>query len=175
MNAEYQRACADLVHREVYCCLSGMVAELQRHGGDDEDVIELSFVDIGESEAAEAVSDGGYEIVERKSGQWYWRGNDAGDGPFDDETDAIQDCIDTENLDPAEYGREVFEHWAVSNWLAEQLTAHGETVRDYGGLNIWLRTTTGQAISIDHVICEIYDAAQARMAGLVTEHNAAEG
>ena len=48
---------------------------------------------------------------------------------------------------------EVFEHWAVSTWLAEKLEAKGEKVdRDFAGLNVWARTTTGQAIALDSVI-----------------------
>jgi hypothetical protein len=171
LDADYQRACDQLVHNEIYCCLSGMVAELQRLGPDDDDVMELGYVDIGESERAEAISDGGYTIMQRLDDSWYWGVNglfshDEYAGPFNTADEAAQDCIDSENLDPAEYQREVFEHWAVSNWLAEKLIANGETVRDFGGLNIWLRTTTGQAISIDRVICDIYDQGQAWLAEL---------
>ena len=176
LAADYQRACAQLVSNEVYCCLSGMVAELQRLAGDDDEVMELGYGDIGEFERAEAVSDGGYEIVETSQG-YYWciKGVSELDGPFNNATDAAHACIFSENLDPAEYAREVYEHWAVSTWLAEKLTANGETVRDFGGLNIWLRTTTGQAISMDQVICDIYDQGQAWLAELHAQHNAAEG
>lgn len=51
--------------------------------------------------------------------------------------------------------REIFEHWAVSRWLAKKLLARGEAVLGWEGLNIWGRTTTGQAISMDGVIREI--------------------
>jgi hypothetical protein len=52
---------------------------------------------------------------------------------------------------------EVYEHWVVSNWLADKLRAKGEIVEDYLGLTIWGRTTTGQRISLDSVIQEIVD------------------
>jgi hypothetical protein len=52
--------------------------------------------------------------------------------------------------------REVFEHWIVSDWLADELDAKGEKVdRDFSGMTVWARTTTGQAISMDSVIVEI--------------------
>ena len=51
---------------------------------------------------------------------------------------------------------EVFEHWIVSNWLANRLDEHGEKVdRDFAGLAIWARTTTGQGIASDFVIQQI--------------------
>lgn len=55
------------------------------------------------------------------------------------------------NIEP--YQWEVFEHWIVSDWLADQLEAHGEKVaRDFAGLTVWARTTTGQGIAMDSVI-----------------------
>lgn len=52
--------------------------------------------------------------------------------------------------------REVFEHWIVSDWMADRLAEHGEKVdKDFAGLTIWARTTTGQAVYADHVIEQI--------------------
>ena len=53
--------------------------------------------------------------------------------------------------------KEIYEWWAVSDWLAEQLEKHGEAmlINDYG--KWWGRTCTGQAIYEDSVIEEIYD------------------
>jgi hypothetical protein len=52
---------------------------------------------------------------------------------------------------------DVFEHWIVSDWLAYQLEKRGEVIeKDFYGLTIWGRTTSGQAISMDSVIAEIY-------------------
>ena len=50
---------------------------------------------------------------------------------------------------------EVFEHWIVSNYLAAKLTEYGEVVREFAGLTIWGRTTTGQMICMDCVIRQI--------------------
>ena len=52
---------------------------------------------------------------------------------------------------------EIFEYWFVSNFFAEKLEAKGEVVsHDFFGHCVWGRTTTGQSISMDHVIREIY-------------------
>lgn len=72
-----------------------------------------------------------------------------------DEAD-YQDAADYLNIDP-EYN-EVYEHWIVSDWLADRLEEKGEAVnKDFMGLTLWGRCTTGQAIAMDRVICDIYD------------------
>ena len=51
---------------------------------------------------------------------------------------------------------EVFEHWITSEWLAGKLESKGHPiVRDFLGMTIWGRPTTGQHISMDSVILEI--------------------
>lgn len=53
---------------------------------------------------------------------------------------------------------EIFEHWIITEWLADKLEAKGEKVlRDFFGLTIWGRACTGQAILLDPVISEICD------------------
>ena len=49
--------------------------------------------------------------------------------------------------------QEVFEWWICSNWMMEKLRARGEVVIPH--LNIWGRTTTGQAILLDGIISRI--------------------
>lgn len=64
------------------------------------------------------------------------------------------ELCDEQGIEP--YDREVFEHWIISDWLADKLEAHGEKVdRGFANLTIWARTTTGQAISSDYVIEQI--------------------
>jgi hypothetical protein len=54
------------------------------------------------------------------------------------------------------YQREVFEHWIVSDWLADELAQRGEKVdTDFAGMTVWARTTTGQGIASDSVIEQI--------------------
>ncbi len=54
--------------------------------------------------------------------------------------------------------QEIFEWYAVSDWLAKQLKEHNEPVleNDYG--TWWGRTCTGQAIAMDSVIEDIFTA-----------------
>jgi hypothetical protein len=62
---------------------------------------------------------------------------------------------DEHNIEP--YDREVFEHWAVTDWLADKLIAAGEKVdKDFAGMCVWARTTTGQGIAQDYVVQCIY-------------------
>lgn len=50
---------------------------------------------------------------------------------------------------------EIFEWWAVSDFLYENLKKKGCTVVDTGSCKVWGRQTTGQAIILDYVITEI--------------------
>lgn len=50
---------------------------------------------------------------------------------------------------------EVYEHWIVTGWLKRKLDEKGYTTGELSGLTIWGRGTTGQAISMDHVILSI--------------------
>lgn len=50
---------------------------------------------------------------------------------------------------------EVYEYWAVSDWLGSKLAEAGEVVFETCGLTIWGRMTTGQAIAMDGVMKRI--------------------
>ena len=55
-----------------------------------------------------------------------------------------------------DYPTEALEHWIVSDWLESKLSEYGQlTTNDFLGLTIWGRTTSGQAICLDHVIQQI--------------------
>lgn len=77
----------------------------------------------------------------------------------DDEESAYREACEAESVDPHQW--EVYEHWIVSDWLARKLRAQGERVGECGGLTIWGRTTTGQAIAMDSVIEDIWLALHA--------------
>ena len=52
----------------------------------------------------------------------------------------------------------IYEYYAVSPALAEWLVIHGEVVFElFDTINIWGRRTTGQAVTTDCVIKQIYD------------------
>jgi hypothetical protein len=61
-----------------------------------------------------------------------------------------------QGIDAEEYRSDIFEHWIVSDYLARRLEDKGHRVlRDFFGMTVWCRPTTGQAILLDSVIAEI--------------------
>ena len=59
--------------------------------------------------------------------------------------------------DDGEYP-EIYEYWAVSNWLADKLKEQDEIIFEMLDFNVWGRQCTGQAIYMDNVIEEIANA-----------------
>jgi hypothetical protein len=136
-----------LVQREVIVCLSHMVSTLAGGYG------ELSRGDL--CGLAEQASDlclpiADFEEAATQAG-WTLHGSVWIHDDFEDAETSPENACHASNVEP--YDREVYEHWAVSTWLAEKLAAKGERVdTDFSNLNVWARTTTGQAISMDSVI-----------------------
>jgi len=58
------------------------------------------------------------------------------------------------DLENGEYP-EVYEYWAVSQWLANKLEEKGEVIFEMLDFIVWGRQCTGQAIIMDGVIEEI--------------------
>ena len=56
--------------------------------------------------------------------------------------------------DEGEYP-EIFEYWAVSEWLADDLEKQGEVVFEMLDFIVWGRQCTGQAIALDGIIQKI--------------------
>lgn len=75
--------------------------------------------------------------------------------PFSEYADSWQEACEAESLDP--HYDEAYEHWIVTQWLAEKLEAEGEIVGELAGFTIWGRCTSGQAIFLDGVIEQIYN------------------
>lgn len=69
------------------------------------------------------------------------------------EAEDWEELCEEQGIEPDE--REAYEHWIVTNWMGEKLEAKGETVREFMGLTLWARGTTGQAVYLDDVIQEI--------------------
>lgn len=152
-----ERAASDLVAREVHLCLSSMVSTLAANW--DVDHVNDGMNELHEQaqELCAPVLD--YEESAREAGWSQVPGATASapmmfwhEGERRRELYASWDALCAEeNIEPHEW--EVYEHWAISTWLAAKLLAEGERVEpDFAGLNVWARTTTGQAISIDAVI-----------------------
>lgn len=149
----------DLVNREVLACVSSLVSTLAQSAfGHVTDGTDLAALTEQAFELASPVLD--YEEAARQAG---WTPNgDRMERAITEEDDATphwatswQDACELDNLDPYEW--EVCEHWIVSDWLADKLIEQGEKVdKDFTGLCVWARTTTGQAISMDAVIERIH-------------------
>jgi hypothetical protein len=159
--ADRQRAVERFVQQHVQCCLSGIVSTLATGYG----AIPQMRVDGCEdlSRLAEQAYDlaapyPDYEEIARECG-WYRQSDQRWYHPDGDYADSPEEACEAHEIDVHDYGiyHEPFEFWAVSAYLALELEKHGEKVdRDFEGLCVWARTTTGQAISMDGVIQRIY-------------------
>ncbi len=170
-----------LVRNEVYVCLSSLVSTLAQDMGSGRyatpkrmidglaDLVEQAF------ELASPVLD--YEEAARSAG---WSVSDNGerfinvngaspfDGPSPGNESAWQQLCEEHDIDPYEW--DVFEHWAVSEHLADDLIAVGEKVdKDFAGMCVWARTTTGQGIAMDSCIARVLALGEARLAGILAE------
>lgn len=153
----------DLVQREVIYCVSSLIHTLtQEHKLEEEIAIELwtGPVDF-DSALYEINQDGSY--VEEQNGLWGLYDNGEGaenpivDYEYETREELIEYYFDDMGWDLEQHRSEIFEHYIVTNWLANKLEALGETVvRNFYGLTIWARATTGQLIQSDWVIQEIY-------------------
>lgn len=160
---EHHHRADRLVSQEVHACLSSLVATLAQGSHLIERGAKSSPAWDGASlgaladqavELAAPVLD--YESAAREAG---WLPSEHA-GCFirpDDGDTLCRDWAEACQIDDIEpHELEVYEHWAVSAWLAEKLDAKGERVdTDFAGLNVWARTTTGQAIAADAVILAI--------------------
>ena len=173
---------SQFVNREVIYCASVLVYELARkaeHFQDYEDELYGAFQ--GNPDCEEAATDEGWKKITVEPGEIIGyqdisettletiRRNDENfvKGEIDEETGKFiieelsdaenwQELCDEQNIDAYEYAPEIYEHWIVTDWLANKLENRGHKVlRDFFGLTIWCRATTGQAISLDSVISEI--------------------
>ncbi len=160
MNETIEQRADRLVRQEVYVCLSSLVSTLaQGYGQATSDplaeLVNQAFelacpVDDYEEAAIQA----GWTET---NGEWRNKPSQFMSGQVYD--DAKTMCRE-ENIEP--YQRDVFEHWAVSDWLADKLIERGEKVdKDFAGMCVWARSTTGQMISMDSCIEAIAKATMA--------------
>jgi hypothetical protein len=157
-----------LVQREVIYCVSSLVHTLTKKNKlDEEQALELwtAPIDYGSAKyELELEHDSVFKHYCEHDGKYYFgvknqHGTWKVDPIYNDEETAIYEWFEIYrggSLD--DYRQEIFEHWIVSSWLANKLEEQGETVvRDFYGLDIWCRATTGQSICLDWVIQQIYN------------------
>ena len=131
------------IGREVFCCVSQMMTDLLEKDEDmklREDIENLS----------------GYECP--NCGDMTNEADDYKQDDIKSENDLDYICPSCNHVldDEPEYNdAEVFEWWAVSNFLYEKLKEKGYVVLEYGTMYVWGRCTSGQAILLDLVISEI--------------------
>jgi hypothetical protein len=150
-NILMPRTAEQIINAEIHLCVSHIVSTLAGGvGRTDDDATELACLCYQALELAAPLTD--YETAAREAG---WRDSDMKrQGLFESGVFDWPHACELSSVDP--YDRDVFEHWAISDWLADKLEAKGEKVdRDFANLTVWARTTTGQAISQDFVIQQI--------------------
>ena len=150
----------DLVRMEVHYCVSFLVSTLASaaNSGSGINLGDLGAVMDQAFDLAMPIDD--WEEAALQAG-WSWdesadeyRQNGTGEG-YDDihagRKGNWYGLCHAKEIEP--YQREVFEHWIVSDWLADKLEAKGEKVdRDFAGMIVWARTCSGQGIASDSVI-----------------------
>lgn len=153
-----------MVRREVHYCVSSLISEIAKgYGGTNEELGEMaeSAFELCRpiEDFEEAATQAGWQEADNEADVYLRNATqaerDAGHMGELLYADSWQQACEIDDLEPYEW--EVFEHWIVSDWLADKLEAKGERVeKDFWGLTVWGRTTTGQAIYMDSVIEAIY-------------------
>lgn len=160
------RTIDDMIRQEVLCCVSPIISTLANGSGciNTQDSfgrdLASSLSELCEQALELSAPIPDYEEAARENG---FEKSDAGhiiryDTNNEAQTaETWEEACELAMCDP--YDREVFEHWAVSEWFAEKLVEHGERVdTDFANMCVWARTTTGQGIASDGVIERIYAA-----------------
>lgn len=156
-----------IVQQEVHYCVSSLISELLKTAFEPGALVdEDSAIALGgrgpdaDDYANENGTQGdGFSVtVEQDSDGYAWQvidsdGDTLDSGDDESAVDAWRAAYDAAGRAYPE-GAEAFEHWLVSNWLAEKLRDRGESVVDLDniGLTVWARCTTGQAIYADYVL-----------------------
>ena len=146
-----------IVNSEVHYCVSYLVSTLANgcHAVTSDGAVLRDMAEQAAELACpvldwhEALEQNGWRRAtdaERALGFLTWQQEDG------EQSDEMAETIANEH-GPDPYERDVFEHWIVSDWLANQLETRGEKVdRDFAGMIVWARTTSGQGIASDSVI-----------------------
>ena len=154
-SIENQKIKGDFVDREVYCCASSLIYQLQQDGHYTDEIMEFSLKDeLREEDLKDEIRE--YYKKELKE---YLKDRFTEETSLEVlDTEELKDLADDLNIDIDNFiePEEALEHWIISDWLADKLEAYGELItKDFLGLTIWGRTCSGQAIMLDWVISKI--------------------
>lgn len=165
-QADYQRSVDRMVYKEVKVCLTGIITDLVscENSTYHDELMEFALSD----DYMAALENDIYgrddeELIEFLD---HYCSGEPPSNPEKRLCDAIlSECECDDDLAESYVShfmlypepREIFEYWAVSDWLATKLEEKREAILSAYGLNIWGRQTSGQSISMDYVICKIFD------------------
>jgi hypothetical protein len=155
-------AAQDLVRREVRNCVSSLVSALaEAFGATSGHTLprggtRLAINDLTEQAAELAAPVADYEEAAREAG-WRLIGR-AGITRWRSKGGRLRDSAEQvcafDDIKP--HYREVYEHWIVSDWLADKLIEKGEKVdKAFAKLIVWARTSSEPNIADDIVIHQI--------------------
>lgn len=149
----FQNKCNELVECNVYYNITTLMSELNEkaeHFPEYRDDIYNAFETLPDFRAC--AEDNGWRCNDDEQ---IYQGDEDEDNPLI--VGSWEEACEIDNLDFDDYRDPIFEHWIVSNWLADKLQDLGERVlHNFMGINaIWCRSTTGQPIAMDFVIEEV--------------------
>ncbi len=160
---------SQFVHRNVLCCVSGIVHTMaQQYGiaeGDvgelAEEAFELFQPTVDDDARAEALDNNGAQVCVDAYNSWFVQeaDGDALELPgADDRSSALEAAVAELNLEDEarECAGEIYEHWVVTAFFGAHLADRGHTVGSFGDLRVWGRPCTGQAISMDRDVIAIF-------------------
>jgi len=162
-----------IVRNEIYTNCSYLISELVSNDKYMDELMEVCSQYVDNSEEIEELQDHISELEDMKneaiddlndfiddSDNGHTR--DTAEDFYNDYLEAIDQSFDgtieqleseVEDLESEQdQPIEALEHWIVSSWLARKLEEHGQMVMDFNDLNIWGRTTSGQAIVMDYIM-----------------------
>lgn len=171
-EVNFQRTCSEFVRQHVHCCISMLVHSLNQNYEaaqalevDEEELRDLSVQedwkepvedflrqDWDRTQLAEALEDAGFQVYDSEDKEALLT---AYLQHLETEKE-LQNFAESNGVEP--HTIEAYEHWVVDDLLAYQLEQRGEMIsRDFLGMTVWGRPTTGQAIAMDYVIRDIVE------------------
>lgn len=193
IDTEANRKTAEnLVRNEIVCCVSMLVSAALESGWSTpdhpaEELYDLAYkVDYCEAAASDLqdridgadLSDPDIQIRDDidEAMEWAWREDYVTDEQKEADDfqalvralygrEAAQEYCREFDVDTDDYEIESLEYWVVSHMMADDLEELGEPIlRNWHGLTIWGRSTSGQAISMDHIMLVAADRLNKRTA-----------
>ena len=165
-----QEACDKWVYRNIGTCVSSLMYDVGQNLEACSEIFDFDFdeamgwfvrddweepvnyfIDNADLDDLESIADS-------TSGSWAGVLAECEGGGIDTLREKVKELVTDHEEVAREHGLdpvqdEVYEHWTIpEGWTARDLREQGEVVFDFGGMRIWGRMATGQAISMDGTI-----------------------